>query len=611
MSFADGAFSLFLLAAVLACALLRAPIASGRTTALAAVVYLGLGDLAWTLALRPHTPLASPFGALLQGAVSPARWAVGLALFAAGWWRASRGPVDGGEARAVRRARGLGALMGAALVLFAGAWAAGRLEGLARVLAIAGHPLWLLGWGAAWGARARPSTRGAAVQGALFLLSAVFYHAWAAAMPGAYRYLLGLILGTIVLDYFLARAIEAREAPGPRRVMLVVSLVANLGVLAVFKYADFFGENLAALARALGREARWEPWRLILPAGISFHTFQSLSYTVDVYRRRLRPTASLGEFATFVLFFPQLVAGPIVRAEQFLPQIAAPPAVDPRRALEGLWRVSLGVAKKLCLADTLAATLVDRVFAAPSHFSSAENLLAVYGYALQIYLDFSAYSDIAVGAAAMLGFELPENFRAPYLAGDLADFWRRWHISLSTWLRDYLYVPLGGNREGAARTSRTLLLTMLLGGLWHGAAWTFLAWGALHGVGLAVTRAAQRGAGASTPSLPRRAFATFLTVQYVCVAWVFFRATSFDHAREVFAQILRGTRDVANVPRAFALAAVVAALGHAVPFAWEARVRDLFVRAPWWLRAAWLVALAAAVRHLARPAAVPFIYFQF
>ena len=406
MSFADGAFPLFLLAAVFACALLRAPIAP---TALATVVYLGLGDLAWTLALRPHTPLASPFGALLQGAVSPGRWAVGLALFAVGWWRASRGPDGGGEARAVRRARALGALMVAALGLFAGVWSAGRLEDLARVLAIAGHPLWLLGWGAAWGARAR----GAAVQGALFLLSAVFYHAWAAAMPGAYRYLLGLILGTIVLDYFLARAIEARESPGPRRVMLVVSLVANLGVLAVFKYADFFGENLAALARALGREARWEPWRLILPAGISFHTFQSLSYTVDVYRRRLRPTASLGEFATFVLFFPQLVAGPIVRAEQFLPQIAAPPAVDPRRALEGLWRVSLGVAKKLCLADTLAVTLVDRVFAAPAHFSSAENLLAVYGYALQIYLDFSAYSDIAVGAAAMLGFELPENFRAP------------------------------------------------------------------------------------------------------------------------------------------------------------------------------------------------------
>jgi alginate O-acetyltransferase complex protein AlgI len=511
----------------------------------------------------------------------------------------------------VRRARALGALTALSLGIFGAAWGAGRLDGLARALALVGHPLWLLGWGAAWGARAHPATRGAAVQGALFLLSAVFYHAWAAAMPGAYRYLLGLILGTIVLDYFLARAIESRASPGPRRVMLVVSLVANLGVLGVFKYADFFGENLAALSRALGREARWEPWRLILPAGISFHTFQSLSYTVDVYRRRLRPTASLGEFATFVLFFPQLVAGPIVRAEQFLPQIAHPPAVDPRHALEGLWRVSLGVAKKLCLADTLAVTLVDRVFAAPSHFSSAENLLAVYGYALQIYLDFSAYSDIAVGAAAMLGFELPENFRAPYLAGDLADFWRRWHISLSTWLRDYLYVPLGGNREGPARTYRNLLVTMLLGGLWHGAAWTFLAWGALHGVGLAVTRAAQRRTGAGPVSRPRRVFATLLTLQYVCVAWVFFRATSFAHAREVFAQLARGTWDTANVPPAFTLAAVVAALGHAVPFAWEARVRGLFVAAPWWLRAAVLVAVAWAVRQLARPTAVPFIYFQF
>lgn len=613
MSFADGAFPLFLLAAVLACALLRAPVGAGLRAALAAASFLGLGDLAWTLALRPHTPLASPFGALLQGAagVSPGRWAVGLALFAAGWWRAARGRIDGSAQGAGRRAGVLGALTAASLALFVAAWAAGRLDALARGLAAAGHPLWLLGWGAAWGARARGETRGAAVQGALFLLSAVFYHAWAAAMPGAYRYLLGLILGTIVLDYFLARAIEAREAPGPRRGMLVVSLVANLGVLAVFKYADFFGENLAALSRALGREARWEPWRLILPAGISFHTFQSLSYTVDVYRRRLRPTASLGGFATFVLFFPQLVAGPIVRAEQFLPQIEDPPAVDPRRALEGLWRVALGVAKKLCLADTLAVTLVDRVFAAPTHFSSAENLLAVYGYALQIYLDFSAYSDIAVGAAAMLGFELPENFRAPYLAADLSDFWRRWHISLSTWLRDYLYVPLGGNREGAARTYRNLLLTMLLGGLWHGAAWTFIAWGALHGAGLAVTRVVQQRAPTARPTAVRRAVATFLTVQYVCVAWVFFRATSFAHAREVFAQLLRGTRDVANVPFAFALAAVVAALGHAVPFAWEARAREGFVRAPWWGRALALAAIAWAVRLLARPTAVPFIYFQF
>lgn len=613
MSFADGAFPLFLLAAVFACALLRAPLAPGAPTALAAAVYLGLGDLAWTLALRPHTPLASPFGAALQGAAgaSPGRWALGLALFAVGWAYAARRPFGVAEARAVRRAQGLGALTVAAAAVFVGAWSAGRLEDVARGLATAGHPLWLLAWGAAWGARAHPATRGAAVQGALFLLSAVFYHAWAAAMPGAYRYLLGLILGTVVLDYFLARAIDARESAGPRRVMLVVSLVANLGVLAVFKYADFFGENLAALSRALGREARWEPWRLILPAGISFHTFQSLSYTVDVYRRRLRPTASLGEFATFVLFFPQLVAGPIVRAEQFLPQIAAPPAVDPRRALEGLWRVSLGVAKKLCLADTLAVTLVDRVFAAPSHFSSAENLLAVYGYALQIYLDFSAYSDIAVGAAAMLGFELPENFRAPYLAGDLSDFWRRWHISLSTWLRDYLYVPLGGNREGAARTYRNLLLTMLLGGLWHGAAWTFIAWGALHGAGLAVTRAVQPRVQPARPSALRRAAGTFFTLQYVCVAWVFFRATSFDHAREVFAQLLRGTRDVANVPAAFALAAVAAALGHAVPFAWEAQARALFVRAPWWGRALALAAIAWTVRHLARPTAVPFIYFQF
>ncbi|MFO0625365.1 MAG: MBOAT family protein [Polyangiales bacterium] len=613
MSFADGAFPLFLLAAVFACALLRAAPAAGARAWLAACAYLGLGDLAWTLALRPHTPLASPFGALWQGAsgVSPWRWAVGLALFAEGGGGVTtRAPFDAERRRRGPRARALGAWTALAGRSSPGRGPRGsstRRAGARRhrrsgVAAGVGR-----GVGRAGASRdPRGGGAGRALSAQRGVLSRV-----GRGDARAHRYLLGLILGTIVLDYFLARAIDARTAPGPRRVMLVVSLVANLGVLAVFKYADFFGENLAALVRATGRDVRWTPWRLILPAGISFHTFQSLSYTVDVYRRRLRPTASLAGFATFVLFFPQLVAGPIVRAEQFLPQIADPPAVDPRRALEGLWRVALGVAKKLCLADTLAVTLVDRVFAAPTHFSSAENLLAIYGYALQIYLDFSAYSDIAVGAAAMLGFELPENFRAPYLAADLADFWRRWHISLSTWLRDYLYVPLGGNREGAARTYRNLLLTMLLGGLWHGAAWTFLAWGALHGVGLAVTRAFQRSRGAAAPSRARRVVATALTVQYVCVAWVFFRATSFAHAREVFARVVEGTWDTANVPRAFALAAVIAAVGHAVPLAWEARVRDRFVAAPWWLRAAALVGVAAAVRHLARPTAVPFIYFQF
>jgi alginate O-acetyltransferase complex protein AlgI len=501
VSFADGAFPVFLWAAVMLCALLRRGAHGRVATVLGALAAALLVDLTWLVALRPHTPLASPWGVAIQRFAGPLvappsllRVLVGSALFVAAMLVARRAALRADEPTQVARARALGVATLLGVAAFVVAAVTHRLDDLARILATAAHPLWLALWGFAWGAATTIDGRRGAQQLGLFLLSALFYQSWAATMPGAYRFLFGLIVATVVLDYWLARLIDARADAGARRAMLVASLVANLGILGVFKYADFVGENLFTLARLLGRPATWNPWHLVLPAGISFHTFQSLSYTVDVYRRRLRPTASLLEFATFVLFFPQLVAGPIVRADEFLPQIAAPPAVDEARALAGLWRIALGLAKKLWLADTLALTLTDRVFAHPEQFSALENLLGVYGYAFQIYLDFSAYSDIAVGAAALLGFALPENFRAPYRSGDLAAFWRRWHISLSSWLRDYLYIPLGGSRDGEARTYRNLALTMLLGGLWHGAAWTFVVWGLLHGGGLAVTRAVQRPA---------------------------------------------------------------------------------------------------------------------
>jgi alginate O-acetyltransferase complex protein AlgI len=681
VSFADGAFPVFLWAAVMLCALLRRGAHGRVATVLGALAAALLVDLTWLVALRPHTPLASPWGVAIQRFAGPLvappsllRVLVGSALFVAAMLVARRAALRADEPTQVARARALGVATLLGVAAFVVAAVTHRLDDLARILATAAHPLWLALWGFAWGAATTIDGRRGAQQLGLFLLSALFYQSWAATMPGAYRFLFGLIVATVVLDYWLARLIDARADAGARRAMLVASLVANLGILGVFKYADFVGENLFTLARLLGRPATWNPWHLVLPAGISFHTFQSLSYTVDVYRRRLRPTASLLEFATFVLFFPQLVAGPIVRADEFLPQIAAPPAVDEARALAGLWRIALGLAKKLWLADTLALTLTDRVFAHPEQFSALENLLGVYGYAFQIYLDFSAYSDIAVGAAALLGFALPENFRAPYQSGDLAAFWRRWHISLSSWLRDYLYIPLGGSRDGEARTYRNLALTMLLGGLWHGAAWTFVVWGLLHGGGLAVTRAVQRRWDRSPAARPARdvaalalvalvagalhaalrgplgALATALrldvawlhlglawlwlaplwaavgafaqrsgwrraaalaTFHYVAFGWIFFRAPRFADARAVLAQLATLTRDAANVPRAFVVALLVAALTHLAPERPQAILRDAFVRAPWWLRAALLVAAGLTLRALARPSVVPFIYFQF
>ncbi len=679
MSFADAAFPVFLWAAVMLCVLLRRGARNASEMLLGAVALGLLADLTWLTALRPHTALASPWGFALQhfaGAPPASVWRmlIGTALFAGAMFVARRSLVSDDESARVARARALGLATVVCLGAFVVGAATHRLDAITRLLATVAHPLWLALWGYAWGAARTAEGRRAALQLGLFALSALFYQSWAAMMPGAYRFLLGLIVATIVLDYWLARLIDARTEPGPRRAMLVASLVANLGVLAVFKYADFFGDNLFSLAHLFGAHARWKPWNLILPAGISFHTFQSLSYTVDVYRRRLRPTASLLEFAAFVLFFPQLVAGPIVRADEFLPQIAAPPAVDEARALDGLWRIALGLAKKLWLADTLAVTLVDRVFAHPEQFSALENLLGIYGYAFQIYLDFSAYSDIAVGAAALLGFTLPENFRAPYRAGDLAAFWRRWHISLSSWLRDYLYIPLGGNRDGEARTYRNLALTMLLGGLWHGAAWTFLVWGLLHGGGLAVTRAVQRRWSRESTARPARdvaalgalalaagalhlalrsllgslaatvgvdvawlhlgigwlwlapfwaalgAFAlragwrrasALVTFHYVVFAWVFFRAPRFADARAVLGQLATLSADAANVPRAFVVALAVAAFTHAAPEGPQRWAREAFARAPWWARAVVLVAAVAALRALARPTVVPFIYFQF
>jgi D-alanyl-lipoteichoic acid acyltransferase DltB (MBOAT superfamily) len=350
-----------------------------------------------------------------------------------------------------------------------------------------------------------------------FLLasSVFFYASWS--VP----YLL-LIGSQLLVDWSCGCLLGRYTQPAPRRLTLATSITINLASLCIFKYAAFIGQTLNALGVPV---PILEPE---LPLAISFYTFESMSYTIDVYRGRLKPVRSPLHLALFITWFPHLIAGPIVRPSELVPQFDDLKPVTDKRFFSGLGLMLVGYSKKLLIADWLAR-VVEPVFARPELFTSVELLLGVYAYAFQIYCDFSAYTDIARGASRWFGIELPENFADPYLATSITDFWRRWHMTLSHWLRDYLYIPLGGNRHGAARTYVNLMLTMLLGGLWHGASWTFVVWGGLHGVFLAGERAL--GIGADSPGgFATRVLRRFVTFHLVCLAWIFFRAQTFAAA---------------------------------------------------------------------------------
>lgn len=438
----------------------------------------------------------------------------------------------------------------------------------------------------------------------LLISSCFFYMSWNWT-------LISLILISSIIDYWAGARIAGTDVARTRRTYLLISLISNLGMLFLFKYADFFISSANVASVWLGHPLEWPVLHLILPVGISFYTFQTLSYTIDIYRRELKPAANFQEFFLFVLFFPQLVAGPIVRAVDLLPQLSPEPAPNPREGLEGIYRITVGLIKKVVFADGLALLIVDRVFERPELFSSLECLVGVYAYAFQIYFDFSAYSDIAIGSALLFSYRLPENFKAPYLADSLQDFWHRWHISLSTWLRDYLYIPLGGNKHGTWNTYKNLMLTMLLGGLWHGAAWTFVVWGLLHGVGLAVTRAWQRRANRGPARTWARPVVMVLTFHYVCLAWVFFRSPDFATAHRLLEQVTQGTLDAPNLSSQLLALLAVGAVAHAVPFSAEHTLTDAFARLPALARAALLVIITIVVKQLASTEVVPFIYFQF
>ena len=358
-----------------------------------------------------------------------------------------------------------------------------------------------------------------------FLLGAslLFYFSWIPA------YLI-LLLVAIGVNYGLVRLLGHQQH---RRWVLAASVIFPLGLLAYYKYAAFLVSAALSLAPTSIETGSGLP-SILLPLGISFYTFQIVALNVDVYRGTIDPIKSLREYALFVCFFPQLIAGPILRGSQLLPQIHSGGEPTAERTRRGLWLITAGLGKKVLLADVLLAPFVDRVFAAPGFATAPEHLLAVYSFAFQIYFDFSGYTDIARGLALLLGFELPLNFKEPYLSRNPAEFWRRWHITLSQWLRDYLYIPLGGNRGSGTRTQLNLLLTMLLGGLWHGAAWNFVIWGGLHGLLLAVHRALPNARVSESEAVGVRDGPAILAFFHaVCLLWIFFRAATFGDAMAV------------------------------------------------------------------------------
>ncbi len=341
---------------------------------------------------------------------------------------------------------------------------------------------------------------------------------------------LGLFVLMIVSDYLFALAIEKQQGL-KKKILLWLSLSYSLSFLLYFKYANFFLHNINSIFHT-----QFTDHNLFLPIGISFYTFQSISYLMDVYRNEIKATRNVSDYAFYMTFFPHLVAGPIVRAKDFLPQIFTPQIINAALYKESLFRILIGLLKKLFIADYIGK-FVDIVHQSPANFSGAENLLAMYGYSFQIYFDFSGYSDIAIGIALILGYRLKENFDNPYSSSNITVFWRKWHISLSSWLRDYIYIPLGGNRRGVFNTYLFLMITMLVGGFWHGADWRFIFWGFAHGFALAFHKAYSHYFTNNKNSLFSRFWGTVLTFHFVAFCWIFFRAASFQSAFTSITQI--------------------------------------------------------------------------
>ncbi len=348
-------------------------------------------------------------------------------------------------------------------------------------------------------------------------------------------YYVGLVIIAAVVDFNLSNLIYKTTNQVQKKIILTFSIIINLGLLFYFKYTDFF----IGISNDLGF-TNITPLSLLLPIGISFYTFENISYTVDVYRGEFKPVRSFWDYLFFLSFFPKLVMGPIVRASDFIPQIHKPYLVNNTQLAKGAYLIASGLIKKVIISDFIYVNLVQHVFDAPMRYSGVESVLAIYGYALVIYCDFSGYSDMAIGLGKWLGFDININFLSPYQSKNITEFWRRWHISLSSWLRDYLYIPLGGNRLGKVRQYINLFITMLIGGLWHGANFTFVIWGALHGVALALDKLRMtymKNAFNFIPGVLQKHLGVFITFHFVCFAWIFFKAENIGVAVDMMYQI--------------------------------------------------------------------------
>lgn len=444
---------------------------------------------------------------------------------------------------------------------------------------------------------------------AFMVAASYFFYAWS-----DWRFIFLLAASTTIAQ--IGGRLVHRATGRSRRVALWTSLVLLIGLLAWFKYYGFVAVNLDNAFHLIGLGRPIPLLTITLPIAISFFTFMAISYVVDIYRGVLKPARAI-DTAVYLSFFPHLVAGPIVRGTELLPQIRRRRDELHIDYVEACWLILAGLAKKVVLSSYLATYVVDPVFADPKQHSALEVLFAIYGYGVQIYADFSGYTDIAIGIALLLGFQFPQNFRRPYTAISLQDFWRRWHITLSFWLRDYLYIPLGGNRGSEWKISTNILVTMALGGLWHGAAWTFVIWGLYHGVGQIIgrrrrLRRAEQGLPLDPVGHVRVALARFVTFQLVCLGWLFFRADTMGVVWEMLVRLLDGWTTPSPLVTPLALLAIAAGIASQyLPDDWLERVKGVFADRRPAVQGGILGLVLLAVTTLGPPGVAPFIYYRF
>lgn len=457
----------------------------------------------------------------------------------------------------------------------------------------------------------------------LFAASLFFYY-----KTSGFYFIL-LIFSTFV-DYFIGNEIFKSNNKTKRKLLVTLSVFVNLFVLAYFKYSYLFIDSINFIFHSnfhvINYFAQWSNLftgthfdidKIILPVGISFFTFQTISYSIDVYRGHVKPVKNILDFGFYVSFFPQLVAGPIVRASEFVPQIYEDFKLSKEEFGMAIFMILNGLLKKMWISDYIAVNFIDRIFSNPQLYGGVENLLALYGYSIQVYLDFSGYTDIAIGVAALLGFKLPQNFNSPYKATSTGDFWKRWHMSLSSWLRDYLYIPLGGSRKGKFRTNVNLMITMLLGGLWHGASWKFVIWGGLNGIGLIVYKFWRKISPFKDDNRwwPK-VFAIFLTFNFITFTRIWFRADNTQKANALMYQIVHSfdishLGEILNAYLPILLLMVFAYVVHWLPTRTKTWYKKVFVNSPHWAKVVAAIIVVFLIFQTRTAEVQPFIYFQF